>query len=245
MQDPTSLENRFDKRLKFSLLQFVAVTTSGVAAFVLCRSLFSPPYGSSGLAEARLPAVLLLIAIWFCCRSTVTRLASYTIVASLLALTFFLSWLVQTDWLMGHTHGPPQLLVATGMASVIGALSGISWFVNNIVARHVKPQSTPTLPSRTMRTASWMGSLSVRVLTLLAILLALFSIPSVSSPSRIRAELDRYMASRLTWEDPSIYELAEAANNARSPARVRIAEIMENAFIQSDEEARSFRLCRS
>ena len=237
MDEPISSATLSGKHVKFSLLQMVAVTTLGAAAFSLCRALFLPPLGSSGLAEARFPAFVLVIALWFCRRGLVARLGSYTVVASLLSLGFFLPWLAQSDWIMGHTHGPPQLFVATFVGSTIGTVAGISWFVTKLVARQIKPGSAPALLSGRWRAARWLGNASIVVLALLSTILALVSIPGVANLSRTGKQLDDYVEGRLRNYGVSLREMAEVISNTSSPKRADIAEMMAKRRTRPDDEA--------
>lgn len=227
------------RRLLFSLLQLVAVTISVGAAVALLRTLFLPPLGSSGLAESRLPALVLVIALWFCRSGLVARLGSYAVVASLLALLFYQRYFSQTDWLFGHTHGPPQLFVATSVASTIGVLAGIGWLVTKRMARQIEPAPAPTLLSREWRAARWLGNSAIVVLTLLSALLAVLTIPDlVIDLPRIGKKLDDNIEQRLRIGRHSIRELAERISDTRSPKRSEMAELMANRYdVQPGDEA--------
>ena len=227
------------KRLGFSLLQLLALTTSVGAAIVLCRALFLPPLGSSGFAEAQLPALVLVIALWLCRSGLVARFGTYAVAASLLSLVFFLRWFAQEDWLMGHTHGPPQLFVATCLSSTIGALAGLGWLVSNLLARENSSQSIPTAVSRRPRLAAGLGNSAIVLLTLLSALLAVLSIPGLLGDlPRTGKKLDDYIEHRFRTGTHSIRELAEAVKNGSSPKRPEMAELMAKKYdIRPGDEA--------
>lgn len=238
MDEPISSAPPSGKRLRFSLLQLVAVTTSVGAAFALCLVLFSPPLGSSGLVEALLPAVVLGIALWFCRSGRVARLGTYAVVASLLSVLFFLRWFAQEDWLFGHTHGPPQLVIALCLASTIGVFAGSGWLISKLIARQNSSEATPAAESRRPRAAGWLTTSAIAVLTLLSALLAVPSIPILlSDMPRIGKKLDVYVEQRLRTGRHSILELANATRNSWSSKRPEIAEIMANQSARPGDEA--------
>jgi HEAT repeat protein len=234
MDEPDSSALRPGKHLRFSLLQLVAVTTSLGAAFALCRALFSPALGSSGLAEARLPALVLAVALWFCRRNLIARLGSYAVVASLLSLIFFQRYFAQTDWLFGHTLGPPQLVIATSVGSLIGVLAGIGWAATKLQARQTGSATVPTSRGQGMPAARWLANSAIIVLTLLSGLLALVS---VSDLPRAQKRLDQYVERRWRYDRHSLRERAESIRRTSSPRRPEMAEVMANQYAQPGDEA--------
>jgi hypothetical protein len=167
------------RSLLLSLFQLMAVMTSLGAALTVLQTLFLPPLGRSGLEECCLPALVLVIALWFCCRGTVARLGSYAVVASLLALSFYAQYFSRHDPLFGHTPGPPQLFVATGIASTIGILAGIGWFVSKRRWAKQIVTAPAVSQSRGWRAAHWLVDSAIVVLTLLSALLAVLTIPNL------------------------------------------------------------------
>jgi hypothetical protein len=197
MDEPISSAPLPDKRLRFSLLQIVAVMTSVGTAIAIYGVLSLPPLGSSGLAEACLPAVVLVIALWFCRSSLVARLGSYAVVASLLSLLFILSHIARSDWLMGHTQGPPQLIVATGLASVMGVLAGIGWLIIKVKSRQTKPVEASAVSSVRLRPLHWLSNTAIVLLTLFATLFAWLIIPDlIIDWPRTQKKLDAYTKQR-------------------------------------------------
>jgi hypothetical protein len=179
MNEPISSAHSPDKRLSFSLLQIVAIMTSVGAAIATYRVLSLPPLGSSGLAVACLPAVVLVIAVWFCRNDLVARLRSYVVVASLLSLLFILSHIARSDWLMGHTQGPPQLVVAIGMSSAMGFLAGIGWMFSKLMSRQTKPLESSATSSARWRPVNWLSNTGIVLLTLFSAIFACLIVPDL------------------------------------------------------------------
>lgn len=225
------------RSLLLSLFQLMAVMTSLGAALTVLQTLFLPPLGRSGLEESCLPALVLVIALWFCCRGTVARLGSYAVVASLLALSFYAQYFSRHDRLFGHTPGPPQLFVATGIASTIGILAGIGWFVSKRRWAKQIVTAPAVSQSRGWRAAHWLVDSAIVVLTLLSALLAVLTIPNLITDPLIGKKLDDYAEQRLRFGRHSIRELAEQISDTRSPKRAQMAELMANRQVQPGDEA--------
>lgn len=197
MDEPISSAALPDKRFRFSLLQFVAVITSVGAVIATYRVLSLPPLGSSGLAVACLPAVVLVIAIWFCRDDFVARLGSYVVVASLLSLLFILNHIARSDWLMGHTQGPPQLVVAIGMSSTMGFLAGIGWLISKLMSRQTKAVEASVVSSARLRPINWLSNTGIVLLTLFSTIFACLIVPDlIIDWPRTQKKLDAYTKQR-------------------------------------------------
>lgn len=171
----------------------IAATTAVAAGFSLFFPLLSPPLGSTGLLWATLPAAVLAAALWFCHNDVSARLATYAIVASLFAVVFCGIYLSKTDWLFGHTRGPPQLTVVTFVSSMIGALTGGAWVLIKYAARRDGRANVPTAGGGESSPVRWAGVLAVTPLTLLSALLALGSFSAL--PPALK-RMDNYVRQR-------------------------------------------------
>jgi len=171
----------------------IAATTAVAAGFSLFFPLLSPPLGSTGLFWATLPAAVLAGALWFFHNDVTARLATYAIVASLFAVVFCGVYLSKTDWLFGHTRGPPQLTVATFVSSMIGALTGGVWVLIKYAARRDGRANVPAAGGGESSPVRWTGALTVMPLALLSALLALGSF-SALPPALER--MDNYVRQR-------------------------------------------------
>jgi hypothetical protein len=178
-------------RVRFSLRQIIAATTAVCAGFALCLVLQSPPVGSNGLLLAVLPALVLAAALWFCASDPTARLGTYAVVASLLALQFYGSYFGQSDWLFGHTHGPPQLVIATCWASTMGVLTGIFWLLNRL--RPGTSASDSATNSQKPSRRGWLGTIVIVPLTLLSGVLGLASFGTLPHATR---RMDEYLKRR-------------------------------------------------
>lgn len=163
------------------------------AGIVLFYPLLSPPLGSSGLSWAMLPAGVLAAALWLCRSNTSARLATYAVVASLLAVVLCGIELSQTDWLFGHTQGPPQLAVATFVSSTIAVLTGGVWIMSKFAARQQAVTSDSVAGGRELPPIRWTGAAAVVPLTLLSCLLAVGSILSLP---QAMMRIDNYIRRR-------------------------------------------------
>src|SRR5688572_7736529 len=179
MHEPPSPAPATGERARFSLLQLVAVLTAVGSAFALYYVLLSPPIGSSGLYPALIPGGLLLIAIWFCRSAPIKRLATYAVVAALLSAAFFQAYFARTDWLMGHTLGPPQLLIATFAAALVGVLAGLVWGASKLASGWNGPSVRAEVRVPAQGMPNWLGSAAVVLCTLFSALMVLGSAGSV------------------------------------------------------------------
>jgi HEAT repeat protein len=220
MDEPASSVPSAGKRLRFTLLQMVAATTSVGAGLALCGALFSPPLGSSGLTGAGLSALVLGIALWFCRTELDNRLSTFAIAALLLTFLFFLRYFAQTDWLFGHTHGPPQLIIATAVSSTIGVISGAAWLIRKLTAR------------RTASAAA--GWLKISTIVAITLFFALFAFASISELPRAQKRLDESVEQRWRYERHSLRERAESIVHSSSPKRAEMAETMPSQITESD-----------
>lgn len=168
------------------------MTTAVAAGFSLFLPLLSPPLGSTGLLSATLPAAVLAAALWFCHNDVSARLATYAIVTTLLAVVFCGIYLNQTDWLFGHTQGPPQLAVATFVSSLIGALTGGAWVMSKYASRR-DARANFCAADCESPSVRWTGALAIVPLTLLSALLALGSFSAL--PHALK-RMDNYVRQR-------------------------------------------------
>lgn len=201
-------------RFSFSLRQVIAIITSAGAAFALSFTLHSPPQGSSGLPSAILPALVLAIALWFCRNDPAARLGTYAVVAALLSLQFFASYFSRTDWLFGHTLGPPQLIVATCWASTVGVVAGGCWIVyklSQLSARGKLAAADSGGSGQQSNSTGWLGAIVVVPLTLLSGMLALIGF---AAAPRAMEQMDNYIQQRQIRA-----EWAAAAARARKVPR--------------------------
>jgi hypothetical protein len=166
MDEPTSQAPATGERARFSLLQLVAVLTAVGSALALYYVLLSPPIGSSGLFPALIPGGLLLIAIWFSRNTPIKRLATCAVVSTLLSATFFLAYITRTDWLFGHTQGPPQLVIATFATALVGLLGGLVWAASKLANRSSGQAGHTQEIVQAQGVPSWLGSAGVVLCTL-------------------------------------------------------------------------------
>jgi hypothetical protein len=188
MDEPTSLAPATDEQARFSLLQLVAVLTAVGSAFALYYVLLSPPIGSSGLYPALIPGGLLLVAIWFCHSAPIKRLATYAVVAALLSAAFFQAYIARTDWLMGHTLGPPQLVIATFATALVGVLAGLAWGASKLASRSNGPAARAEVTVPPQRVPNWLGSAGVVLCTLFSALMIFMGAGSVPKANARMAE---------------------------------------------------------
>jgi hypothetical protein len=193
MDEPTSSAAETRERGRFSLLQLVAVLTAAGSAFALYYVVLSPPIGSSGLVPALIPGGLLLVAIWFCRSTPIKRLGTYAVVAALLSVAFFQAYIARTDWLFGHTLGPPQLVIATFATALVGLLAGLVWGASKLASRSSGPAANMDRRDRAQGVPSWLGAVGVVLCTLFSALMVLNG--AVSVP-KANARLAEYVKQR-------------------------------------------------
>lgn len=182
------------RRFKYSILQLIGITMALGAALATDIVLVSPPLGSTGLREAQLPAGVLLIALWFCWRSFLPRMAGYAIVSGAMAIVFFLQWLGKTDLMFGHYHGPPPWLIAALIAAAISILANVAWWGGWIV---MSLRSTTTSVAEAAPRSRWSRALPAIGMFLLLVPTALIAFSASQDLPRARRELDYYVEQRI------------------------------------------------
>jgi hypothetical protein len=188
MEKPTSQVPAVGERARFSLLQLVAILTAVGSAFAFYYVLLSPPIGSSGLVPALIPGGLLLIAIWFCRSTPIKRLATYAVVAALLSAALFQAYIARTDWLFGHTLGPPQLVIARFATALVGLLAGLVWSASKFASRSSGQAGHPQERVHAQGATSWLGAAGVVLCTLFAGLMVIDGAVSVPKANARMAE---------------------------------------------------------
>jgi hypothetical protein len=166
MGELTSLPPAKIERARFSLLQLVALLTGVGSAFALYFVLLSPPIGSSGLEYAVIPGFFLVVAIWLACSTAIKRLATYAVVAAFMSGALFLAYFSRTDWLMGHTLGPPQLVIAAFASAVAGVLAGLVWGASKLASRPMGVTEITNEAAAASSMPAWLGSAGVVLCTL-------------------------------------------------------------------------------
>jgi hypothetical protein len=86
--------------------------TALAAGTVVLHFLFAPPLASTGIAEAGLSGIPMLIAIWFVCRDPSSRMLTYGLVGTLASVFFSLIWLSHFDIVFHTRREPPQWIIA-------------------------------------------------------------------------------------------------------------------------------------
>jgi len=214
MSEPTS-SSADRRRLRFSLVQLVAILTSVGAAIALGQILSNPPLGSIGLTQASLPAFVLIVALWFCRTDPIGRLGTYAVVASLLTIHFYLSSI--GDWLFGHFHGPPQFTMAACIAGLIAVLCGTGWLLATLNNRFgSRAAADKTTPARLI--ALWLGGSAVVLLTAIA---GLLGVAALTELPRAQREVELYLKRRQLRAEMFRPSIEEQRQWAMDPAAMK------------------------
>ncbi|MEO7402603.1 MAG: HEAT repeat domain-containing protein [Burkholderiales bacterium] len=208
------------RRFNYSILQLIGITMALGAALALYIVLVSPPLGSTGLREARLPAAVLLVALWFCWRSFLPRMAGYAIVSGAIAIVFFLQWVGKTDLMFGHYHGPPPWLIAAFSAAVISIVANVAWW-GGWVATKTRPAGSPQPESEPQ--SRWSRAKPAIGMFLLLVPTALIALVAAEDLPRARRELDYYVKQRTLREPHSTRAMAGLMARPDLPERDDVA----------------------
>lgn len=220
------------RRVRFSLLQLVAIITSVGAAIALSYLLSNPPLGSIGIAEASLPAIVLLVSLWFCSIDLIVRLGTYAVVASLLTIYFFLSSI--GDWLFGHTRGPPQFTMAACVAGLIAVCTGMGWLIVN-VNRYLVRRAAAGKVSPPRVFVGWLGGCSVVLLTALGGLAGWAAFTELPLAER---DVDNYLTRQQLRAKRFAGMHARASDRAREEKKRQLRSALLRDMAGADEVAR-------
>ncbi len=222
---------------RYSLLQLLALLAAVASGLALCVVLINPPLGSTGLGEARLPALIFVIALWFCRTGFRARVLTYALVGTCMGFAFFALWFDRTDILFGHFHGPPPWIIAACISAAFGLIGCLAWWACGVVdyvnSRDAQPPVEIPRPTGPIR---WLRYVGMAVLTLLSgciTLLAASELPNACKP----LELNYYVEKRLFNGPKSIRDWAQRISNTGLPRRGEMAGRMVNHFIQPGDVA--------
>jgi hypothetical protein len=222
---------------RFSVRQLIAVTTAVAAALVLAGIVASPPLGSMGLAEARLPALVLVVSLWFCGGRFDSRMAIYAVAGALFAIPFCTLWLAETDLIFGHQHGPPQWAVVATVGGAVSVVAGVLWLAAQFWRRSA-PAAVETRrrrsgsPRRFIIECLGMGALAAA--SGLALLIGGSELANFSS---FKMKSDHYVEKRLLHQKMSVLRWAEQLSRRDLPRRGEMSSMMASHYLMPDDAA--------
>jgi hypothetical protein len=217
--------------VRFGLRQTIGVMTAVAAGIVIMRYLFDPPLGSTGLREALVAGIAIVVACWYCGRSTASRLLICGMTSAVFTIYFSWMWLSHYDFIFHTKRYPPQFIIAACVAGGFGILANAAWYIHRLLRRG-KRDASSTRPESQRR-----GRLAAYCVFSVAIVSAVLTAISATQIPYAMSQLDFYVESRIMAGPNSILQMAEQLQQRELPYRHEMASRMVGLMVQPGDAA--------